>query len=220
VISDFSLQKMKKSILFFSIALTVLFLVSLMAKKPVSLFDGKTFKGWEGDTLKTWKIENGSITGGSLVNTVPNNDFLCTQKDFENFKLSLKIKLVGSEGFINSGIQFRSKRLLSPAYEMTGYQADWGKNYFGCLYDESRRNKVLVFADTLKIAQWLKPNDWNDYEIRAQKNRIQIYLNGHETINYIEKEPSIPQIGKIALQIHGGGKALVSFKDIFITELP
>jgi hypothetical protein len=29
----------------------------------------------------------------------------------------------------------------------------------------------------------------------------------------------IPQEGLIGLQIHGGGKALVAFKDIFIEEL-
>ena len=55
---------------------------------------------------------------------------------------SSPFRLVGGKG--NSGVQFRSVRI--PGHEMSGYQADIGQNYWGCLYDESRRNKVLVQA--------------------------------------------------------------------------
>tara|TARA_R100001369_G_scaffold45384_3_gene71574 strand:+ start:822 stop:1415 length:594 start_codon:yes stop_codon:yes gene_type:complete len=184
-----------------------------------SLFNGKTFSGWEGDTLSTWRIKNETIIGGSLEATVPHNDFLCTKRSYTNFILKLKIKLTGHEGFINSGIQFRSKRLLDPPYEMTGYQADWGNNYWASLYDESRRNKTLIAPDSLEVLGWINVNDWNDYEIRAEDRRIRLYINGHKTVDYIEKDLDIPQEGLIGLQIHGDGKALVAFKDIFIEEL-
>ena len=64
------------------------------SSKPKLLFDGKTFKGWEGDTTTTWRIENGMLVGGSIVKKVPNNDFLCTTKSYDNFILKLKIKLM------------------------------------------------------------------------------------------------------------------------------
>lgn len=184
-----------------------------------SLFNGKTFSGWEGDTLSTWRIKNETIIGGSLEETVPHNDFLSTKRSYTNFILKLKIKLTGHEGFINSGIQFRSKRLLDPPYEMTGYQADWGNNYWASLYDESRRNKTLTAPDSLEVLGWINVNDWNEYEIRAEDRRIRLYINGHKTVDYIEKDLDIPQKGLIGLQIHGDGKALVAFKDIFIEEL-
>ena len=104
-------------------------------QKVVKLFDGKSFKGWEGDTLKTWRIENGALVGGSLVTKVPNNEFLCTTRSYANFNLKLKFKLTGTEGFINTGVQFRSKRLTDPAYEMIGYQADLGDKFWASLYD-------------------------------------------------------------------------------------
>jgi hypothetical protein len=63
-------------------------------------------------------------------------------------------------------------------------------------------------------------NDWNDYEVRAEGRRIRLYINGHQTVDYTEPNANIPQSGLIGLQIHGGGKAQVAFKDIFITELP
>ncbi|WP_149273129.1 3-keto-disaccharide hydrolase [Pareuzebyella sediminis] len=188
-------------------------------RRSNALFDGQTFSGWEGDTLTTWYIENGMIVGGSLQKTVPHNDFLCTELTYGDFILKLKIKLTGDEGFINSGIQFRSERLAEPAYEMKGYQADWGKAYWASLYDESRRNKTLAAPDSLKVLEWINKDGWNDYEVHAEGRRIRLYINGHQTVDYTEPDTSIPQTGLIGFQIHGGGKAKVAFKDIYLEEL-
>ena len=133
--------------------------------------------------------------------------------------LRVKFKLVGSEGFVNAGVQFRSRRLTDPAHEMTGYQADLGAKYWGSLYDESRRNKTLAEPKPEQLAT-LKLNDWNDYEIRAEGPRIRLSINGVQTVDYTEPEATIPQSGLIGLQIHGGGKAKVFYKDLVIEELP
>lgn len=193
---------------------------NVSGKHFISLFDGRTFSGWEGDTIKTWRIKDGAITGGSLSVEVPENNFLVTSSSYSNFKLRLKFKLVGNEGFVNAGVQFRSQRLSNPPNEMKGYQADIGPGYWASLYDESRRNVTLVMPDSTLIAKVLKPNDWNDFEIWAENSRIRIFLNNHQTIDYKEADPNIPQSGFIGLQIHGGGKAIVQYKDILIEKLP
>mgnify|MGYP003833270867 CR=1 FL=1 len=209
---------MKKLILA-AIALGLCGFVVHTSQKSTPLFDGKTFNGWQGDIKNTWKIENGAIMGGSLQKTVPQNDFLCTARTYDNFVLKLKVKLTGKEGFINSGIQFRSIRASDPVNEMIGYQADWGKDYWASLYDESRRNKTIAKPDSAQVLKWIKINDWNDYEVKAEGRRIRLFINGHQTVDYTEPDANIPQSGLIGLQIHGGGKAQVAFKDIFITEL-
>jgi hypothetical protein len=166
--TDVSFAPMKS---LFSLALAVVMLPVGQAqgpKKPVALFDGRSFSGWEGDTRSTWRIQDGAIVGGSLTVQVPRNEFLTTTRSFADFVLRVKFKLVGTEGFINGGVQFRSQRLEKPAHEMTGYQADLGDKYWGSLYDESRRNKTLVAPDAKLIDGILKRGDWNDYEIRAQ----------------------------------------------------
>lgn len=190
------------------------------SQQRVRLFDGKTFKGWEGDTLKMWKIKDGAIVGGLIDEVVPNNDFLCTTKSYANFILKLKVKLTGSKGFVNSGIQFRSQRLKDPAFEMVGYQADYGEGYWGTLYDESRRNKTIAGNDPKETQKFIKLNDWNDYELRAEGRRIRIFINGKQTTDYTETDLTIPQTGLIGLQVHSGGITQVAFKDIFIEELP
>lgn len=192
--------------------------LSQCKQKPLQLFDGKTFAGWEGDTSVMWRIEDGAIVGGSLNQTVPHNDFLCTRDTFSDFVLKLKFKLIGNDGFVNAGVQFRSRRLEDPAYEMIGYQADLGPGYWGSLYDESRRNKTLAAPDSVTILTRLRPDDWNGYEVHALGKRIQLFINGYQTLDYTEPDNDIPQSGVIGLQIHGGGKAQVSYKDIFITR--
>jgi hypothetical protein len=189
---------------------------------PVSLFDGKTFAGWEGDTEKTWRIEEGGvIAAGKIEEKAPRNEFLATKKSYKNFDLRVKFKLLGSEGFVNSGVQFRSVRISSPPNEMSGYQADLGDpKYWGALYDESRRKKMLVEPDMEAVNKVLKRDDWNDYRIRAEGPHIQIWINGTRTVDYTEAEAGIAQEGQIALQIHGNGKTEVRFKEIAIEELP
>ena len=208
-----------KSYSIFFYLFTLLLLSIGQYSKEVILFDGLTFNGWEGDTLNTWRIEDNMIIGGSLIKNVPENNFLCTRRSYSNFILKFKIKLVGHEGFINAGLQFRSVRATNPSNEMIGYQADWGKDYWASLYDESRRNKTLASPDSAKVLTWIKQNDWNDYVILAKNNRIRLFINGHKSVDYLESDPSIPLSGLIGLQIHGGGKAEVYFKELYIKEL-
>jgi len=188
-------------------------------QKATPLFDGRSFRGWEGDTVKTWRIENGAIVGGSLKETVPRNNFLCTKRSYSNFILRLKFKLIGNSGFVNAGVQFRSQRLTDPAHEMIGYQADIGPKYWGSLYDESRRNKTLVLPDSVTMDRLVRNNEWNDFEIRCDSRHIKIFLNGELTVDYIESDQSLPQSGLIGLQIHGGGKAEIHYKDLMLTEV-
>src|SRR5580692_5318206 len=186
--------------------------------KPVSLFDGKTLSGWEGETEKTWRVEDGAIVGGSLETTVPRNEFLCTTKSYGDFELKAKFKLLGDKDKANAGIQFRTKR-ISKHHEVIGYQADVGQDYWGALYDESRRAKILAGPTKEVREKIVKYDDWNDYTIRCEGPRIRLWLNGTLTVDYAEQDEKIESTGIIGLQIHGGAKAKVYYKDITIVEL-
>lgn len=185
----------------------------------VSLFDGATLAGWEGNT-NLWRVQDDAITGGSLTQTLKENDFLCATSFGTNFVLRLKIKLTGSEGFVNSGIQIRSRRVPDSS-AVTGYQCDLGDpDWWGAIYDEERRNKVLFPTDMIAVNSVLRRGDWNDYVIRAIGPRISVWLNGVQTADYYEEDPAIPDWGLIAIQAHGGGKPLIQVKEISIEHLP
>lgn len=201
------------------LAVLVSFAALLQAAEPVHLSDGKSFAGWDGDTNKTWRVRDGAFVGGSLAATVPRNEFLATTKSYTNFVLRLKFKLVGTEGFVNGGVQIRSQRVPNDS-EMIGYQADIGEGWFGAIYDESRRNKVMAKPNEADVKKAVKLGDWNDYEIRAGGRRVVLKINGVQMVDYTETDPTIPQFGRIGLQVHGGGKTEISYKDLTIEELP
>ncbi len=185
------------------------------------LFDGSTLKGWEGDT-KMWRVEEGAITGGSRTEKIAHNDFLATTAEYGNFVLRLKIKLTGDSksGMLNSGIQIRSQR-VPDSHEMRGYQCDWGDpTWWGSIYDESRRNRVLAQSDMKALEPVLRREDWSDYVIRADGPRITTWINGVQAVDYTESDPAVPLTGRIGVQIHSGGKALVQVKEITIEVLP
>lgn len=187
---------------------------------PMPLNDGQTFHGWVGDTNKTWRIVDGAFVGGSLKSQVPRNEFLRTERPYTNFILSLKFKLAGTNGFVNGGVQIRSQPATKPTNEMVGYQCDIGPGWWGALYDESRRNKVLIKPDEADVKQAVKPNDWNEYVIHARGKYIETAINGVVMIRYTEADGTLPQHGLIGLQVHGGGAAEASYKDIAIQVLP
>jgi len=179
----------------------------------VPLFDGQTLDGWEGDKT-LWKVVGKEIVGDSPG--IPHNQFLATRKSYGNFELQLDFRLAEGKG--NSGIQFRSKRVADSS-EVSGYQADIGEQYWGCLYDESRRNKILAQAPAA-LADKLKKDDWNTYTIRAVGPRITLAINGLTTVDYTEPDSTIPRTGVIALQVHSGPPLRVAFRNIRIKELP
>ncbi len=183
------------------------------------LFDGKTFDGWEGD-LKTFHIEDGAIIGGTMKEKIPRNEFLSTKQEFGDFELRLQAKLAG-EG-ANAGVQFRTKRIPNH-HEVIGYQCDMGhmegRCIWGSLYDESRRKKFLLHGDKEKVEKAFKPGEWNDFVVRCEGPRVQIWLNGVQTIDYKEDDAQVERTGIIAVQIHGGPPSEASYRKIRIKRL-
>lgn len=178
-----------------------------------SLFNGKDLSGWDGNE-SVWRVENGVIVG--QTKGLANNEFLATKSSFGDFELRVTFRLLDGVG--NSGIQFRSERIPNH-HEMIGYQADVGEQYWGCLYDESRRRKVLVYPPE-ELKAKLKTDGWNTYVIRCKSNHIEMFLNDLKVVDYVEKDADIPQSGRIALQVHSSKVPIrVDFKDIFLSEL-
>jgi len=207
----------------------------------VPLFNGVDFTGWEGNQ-EFFRIDESAIIAGRLTEAVPRNEFLCTEKTYGDFELRLQVK--GSQVNVNGGIQIRSKRMPGH-HEVSGYQVDTGTqpsailrrmfteegadaahvakdgraNIWGSLYDESRRNRFLAVGDQVELAKVFKPDDWNDFIVRCEGNRIQIWVNGVQTVDYHEPDDTIASSGIIGLQIHGGPAVEISYRHIVIKEL-
>jgi hypothetical protein len=185
----------------------------------VSLFDGKSTSGWEGP-MEWFRIEDQSVVGGTMAKPIPHNYFLCTTEKYGDFELRLEVKVVGDNA--NAGVQFRTKRIEGSS-EVEGYQADVGgvgkRMVWGSLYDESRRRKFMAEADAKLIEATVKPNDWNDYRIRCVGPKIELFLNGVQTVSFVEEDDKIDRTGVIALQIHSGPPTEAWYRNIRIKPL-
>jgi hypothetical protein len=184
-----------------------------------SLFDGKSLRGWEGDQA-TWRVEDGAIVAGRLDQVAPENQFLCTTSAFRDFVLRLQFKIEGTSGYVNGGIQVRTKRITNPPNEVSGYQYEVDNENAGYIYDESRRNRWLTPPNTAFSQAITRHGGWNDVEISCQGNRIRTRLNGYPVADYTETElAEAIQAGVIGVQIHGAGKTKVSYRRIRIKTL-
>jgi len=195
------------------------FVPNLQAEEAKPLFDGKSFEGWEGN-MDWFRIESGAVVAGSLEKRIPNNEFLCTKREFGDFELTLEAKLVGEGN--NAGVQFRSKRIPNH-HEVIGYQADMGRSatrtIWGSLYDESRRNRFLAEGDAAAIDKVVESHEWVPMKIKAEGPRIQIWIGDVQTVDYTEKDEGIARTGIIGLQIHSGAPAEASYRNIKLKPL-
>ncbi len=173
-----------------------------------SLFNGKDLTGWIGDA-NLWKVEDGILVGRTISN-LSYNDFLRTEKTYDNFIMSCEVRLHG----YNSGIQFRS--LVRDDGHMAGYQADIGDGCWGALYEESLRGHLVRYKPQL-IESLLRPDDWNEYQIVAVADYLLLILNGVVTAEL--NDPEGTRTGLIGLQIHSGPPQEVAFRNLCIKEL-
>lgn len=216
-------QFMKPSLLISSFHLVLCLLVCPPAiadeESGKSLFDGKTLTGWKTvkeENAKFWSVVDGVIVGSNGDQKVPTNTYLVYEKEYGDFEFRCKFRISGDHktGLINSGIQYRS---VIEKGKIAGYQADIGKGYWGDIYDEHRRGK-LVQGNTAVLLQTLVEDGWNDYLIRCKGNHHELFINGIKTADYKE-EKDFPSKGFLAIQLHSGGVAKVEFKDLSVKEL-
>jgi type 1 glutamine amidotransferase len=176
----------------------------------VPLLDGKTLESWH-FAKKLWEVGDGIIVGRTPQDW-KKKSYAIYEKPFGDFVLRYEIKLVRG----NSGVQFRSRELSD--YEVAGYQADAAVKAWGNLHEQNGRRR-LVDGWWHKGEFNVDLTGWNEQEITARGDHIAIKLNGVTTADYVEKDPSIPRAGVIALQLHDEPNMEVRFTNIRIKPL-
>ncbi|HSW44164.1 MAG TPA: family 16 glycoside hydrolase [Phycisphaerae bacterium] len=168
------------------------------------LFDGKTLDNWIGDKT-LWRVENGAIVGRTETG-LKHNSFLVTRDHYDNFVLTLDVKLVPDNA--NSGIQFRSAPREDG--ECVGYQADIGQKYWGSIYEEQGRGMLHSgFEGKGEFARI--PEAWNHYVVYAVGDELRVEINGTVCTDIRDSKTAT---GVIGLQVHSGGPTDVWFRNI------
>jgi hypothetical protein len=179
------------------------------------LFDGTSLNGWAGH-FKYWSVDNGEIVGKNTAR-VPVSTYLLTEKNYTDFRLTAKVKLVQSE--MHSGIAFWGRVASEQgdpatyAGHLVMFPSGWG------MYDLYGRSSLPVDSAPAKKAG--KQHDWNDLEILALGNRVQVAVNGVAVVDWQDPEPNRIKAGPIGLQLHSNTVPQeVRFKDLVIETFP
>jgi type 1 glutamine amidotransferase len=204
----------------------------------VSLFNGQDLAGWQGDP-RIWSVREGAIVGETTETVrVQENEFLIWKDEIEDFELHLKFRLQGG----NSGVYYRARK--RPPAEIggepvVGTQADFSADgrWTGVIMEYTLREvlaergeQVLIttngtrqvtgsVGDPARLLEAVKPNDWNEYAIRAEGGRVKLAINGVSMCDLDDRDPNRLVRGWLALQVHTGPPMKVEFKEIFLKRL-
>ena len=205
--------------------LLLAFSLNVLAKdKYTPIFDDKTLKGWtQRNGTATYRVENKAIVGKTKEGSP--NSFLCTDKLYGNFDLKFEVKV---DNGLNSGVQIRSQTKDGPKGRVNGPQVEIemsGKNgaESGYIYGEAAGGWMTP-ADKRKPHKHFKDVEWNAYRVVAKDAHIQVWINGVQISDLVDKEKlkSHPK-GFIGLQVHGirkgSGPFEVSWRNLGIIEL-
>ena len=179
----------------------------------ISLFNGTDLTSWTKIGHESWTVENGVIHGKGLT---PAYGYLETNKDYKDFQLSLRFKCVGDG---NSGVFFHTGFKPGSVDTTQGMQFEIDctmMHHTGGVYGEDGRGWVVWPAPENESV--VRMGEWNDYLVEVVGNRYKSRLNGVPMVDFTDPHPSSFD-GRIALQLHAGGKGNMEFKDLWIRDL-
>lgn len=177
-----------------------------------------------------FKVEDGEVIG--FGENIKGNTFLISEKTYKDFDFRFDMKfdsLAGNSGMMFRGLQKESKdgngRVHSYQCEHdNGMKRAWTAG----LYDEARRgwlfpdkkDKKQCNAFTKQGQDIFKPTEWNSIRILCEGKHIQIWLNGEKRVDFTdEDEKNFTPEGFFGMQVHGGKKCDVRWKNLRIKEL-
>jgi len=217
----------------------------------VSLFNGEDLTHWkvpEGDNGR-WKVVDGVIDYNADSEAKGDRN-LWSEKEFGDFILKIDWRIKQTSGLYNVPIVLQDGSYLTDAQgnklTIKRPNADSGIYLRGTSkaqlniwcwpigsgevygYRNNQKNPEIRAGVTPKINADLPVGEWNRFEIIMVGDRVTVLLNDHMVLENAQL-PEIPEVGRLALQHHGGVNAdgsykpassLVQFRNIWIKELP
>ncbi len=189
----------------------------------IELFDGKSLDGWKAsEHPDTWRVEGGLLVAhgerSHLFYEGPVGNH-----GFRNFELVAEVR---TEKNCNSGIFFHTQYQES-GWPRKGYEVQVNNSYAGVRkYRELKRTGSLYGVRNIYSGS-VADEEWFEMRIRVVGQRICVWVNGCQTVDYVESEASARgetrggrflSRGTVALQGHDPGSR-VSFRRVAIRPL-
>lgn len=216
----------------------------------VQIFDGKTLKGWDGSP-DVWHVEDGAIVGeSSPEHPSGTTNIIWRGGEPANFELKVEMKLEGSGAnggiqYRSKNVSPATEQAHTGKYskwDLRGYQADfdYGNRYTGQLYEQGTGRGIIVWrgqmvetdqgkahrllatlATSDELKAFIKPGEWNQYEVIADGNTLIHIINGHVMAILVDNDPTFSQSkGLIGFEIEGGGVVKILQRNVWLKQLP
>ena len=176
------------------------------------------------------------------------NWFYLTKKRYDDFELTLEVKVPDLEEYVNSGVMFRGQIAYQKdidSYYAYGYQAEVDpsdRRWSGGLYEQSTPRQWLFPLHSERSApgeqlthnhspEWstekaeaFQVGEWNHYRIRALGPDIKIWVNHVLTTHvtdtaFSEGHIGVQHHGSRAFAESGSTANTIKFRNIIIEEL-
>jgi hypothetical protein len=127
-------------------------------------------------------------------------------------------------------------------WNLTGYQGDfdYGNRYTGQLYEQDSTRGIIAWRGQVvateperkprllgtlgasdELKQYIKPGEWNQFEIIADGHTLIHIINGHVMAMLVDTDPKFYKAkGLLAFEIEGGGDVKISHRNIWLKKLP
>lgn len=192
------------------------------------LFNGENLEGWhvEEKYKGNWSVDNGVI-----ISDQNGPSHLYTDGKFKNFEATWDVCAydvrIPKQRMGNSGVFVRTVKRdagFPLGYEIQVDPYDPGHptgGIYNAGFKGDVRGTLLVDKDgNWKPEAFLEVHDgkWFNQRVKVEGNRIQIWINGTQTLDWTDPEAKFPDAGPLALQCHHGTD-VVLFTNIKIKEL-
>lgn len=169
-----------------------------------TLFNGENLSGWRQQGDVQWLVKNGEIT----TNEAGEKGYLITDKAYRDFELSLEF---WPDAEVNSGVFIRCGSVDRLSADGCFELNIWDQHP----NQKNRTGAIVKLATPLAKVETL--NQWNQYLIIAQGDRIQAKINGVLVADYQIKDNIRAKRGYVALQRFKQG--MIKFRNIKLKPL-
>ena len=200
--------------------------VQTPASEPVwiELFDGKSLQGWKAsEHSETWRVENGLLVAGG-----PRSHLFyegpVESHNFRNFELLAEVR---TQKNCNSGIYFHTE-YQQDGWPERGYEVQINNTYTGHGRYRELKHTGSLYAVRNIYSSFVPDNEWFEMRIRVVGKRICVWVNGQQTVDYIESEQAVRgqyytsrtlSAGTIALQGHDP-ESHAAFRRVAVRPFP
>jgi hypothetical protein len=174
-----------------------------------NLFNGKDLAGWKLPKDNAWwKVSDGVIVGESDEKL--RGSMLYTEKAYKDVLIEAEFRFNGD---IDSGIMLRRRKDNKGDIQVQiGVSRSLKVDMTGSIYAHGKYPGKAQGVDKL-----LKAGDWNTLRIEARGDTYKVFLNGTQVLTY--QDPAFPNPGPIGLQVHGGVKMKIEFRNLRAKQL-